>query len=58
MIKSIALLIVSIIGFIAFVGVAFGLHPFETEDLGVRIGLSIFAFGFSTVVAYFGVTGK
>jgi predicted tellurium resistance membrane protein TerC len=56
--KNLYLIPVAIIAFIVFIGVAIGAHPFEIDNIGVRVGLSIFMFGFSCVISYFVVTSK
>jgi ABC-type Na+ efflux pump permease subunit len=58
MARSIILLAISVLFFVAFIGVAFRLHPFEIAHLGVRISLALFAFAVSSLIGYFAITGK
>lgn len=56
--KNLFLIPIFILSFIAFIGVSIGSHPFEIDNLGVQVGLSIFIFGFSGSMLYFILTGK
>lgn len=56
--KQIVLFICCILVCIAGIGVATSTDPFTVEHLGVRIGLSVFAWLIASAFGYFAITGK
>jgi len=58
MIRFIALSICCILVCIAGMGVATSTDPFTVDHLGVRIGLTAFAWLIASCLGFFAITGK